>query len=396
MANHLDPETDEQDSLRLLSRSPHPYHHRYPNTSTTSSETSRGGASFRRYRSPPRPGTKDEDHHEALETRRSAQMVSWKGIESQDYTNSDSGTEADDEHFLKGLPAPRLRPHKGLRGISDDAISRTPSPVPSPAMYNEDNRKLPGARLSGSPRSISFEDDIIAACKRARRKRGFEWLRRGTEIALLSAIGAIVTSDAEVKSLIWNWRQGMRVRISYGEDRLTGLRTFISGPYNRRTVPSVSSEDCISKIPGGGADIGKSFSSTISLRSCASDIPTSSSSIRCFSPFESQSGRFTAKFDSGHCFSSARLGALDREGRGIFCITLVPFLYTPFFFYIFSSIRISLGQYRASQSKSQNESKLRNPLFALPPALLFMCHITLSHDHESAACRITSPFNFAH
>ena len=32
---------------------------------------------------------------------------------------SDSGTEADDEHFLKGLPAPRSKLHKGLRGMNE-------------------------------------------------------------------------------------------------------------------------------------------------------------------------------------------------------------------------------------------------------------------------------------
>lgn len=189
-------DNEEQDSLRIFSRSPHPY--RYPNASTTSSlESSSGSTSFRRYRS----GTKVDEHDH------STHMPSWKGFEFQDYTNSDSGTEADDEHFLKGLPAPKLRPHKGLRGASDAAISGTPSPVQSPPMSNDESSKLKGARLPGSSKSRSREDDMTTASKRTRRKRRLELLRRGTEIALLSAIGAIVTSDGEMKSLIWNWRR---------------------------------------------------------------------------------------------------------------------------------------------------------------------------------------------
>lgn len=129
----------------------------------------------------------------------------------QDYTNSDSGTEADDEHFLKGLPAPKLRPHKGLRGTSDATGSRTPSPMPSPALYVDENSKLLGVRRTGSSRSRrNTEEDIIGTAGRARRKRGLELLRRGTEIALLGALGLIVTSDKEVKALLWKWRKGMR------------------------------------------------------------------------------------------------------------------------------------------------------------------------------------------
>src|SRR3954451_14065609 len=84
----LSPEAAE--NLRQFNRSPHPYHRSQRIGSHTPSEYG--------------------DHLHPLSYSRSSR------------TPSDSGTEADDEStgILRGLPAPPLRPHKGLRSGEGD------------------------------------------------------------------------------------------------------------------------------------------------------------------------------------------------------------------------------------------------------------------------------------
>src|SRR5690606_18758823 len=65
---------------------------------------------------------------------------------------SDSGTEADDEHYLKGLPAPKVRLHKGLRG-RNEALSGSSSPMLSPTITAHHTAEL-GER---SPVSVEVE-----------------------------------------------------------------------------------------------------------------------------------------------------------------------------------------------------------------------------------------------
>ena len=94
----------EAEHLRLLSRSPHPYHHnnadlRHPAHRIASLSPTHG------------------PNHPPLLLPQKASPASAFGKDST--PASDSGTEADDEHFLKGLPAPRSKPRKGLRGMNE-------------------------------------------------------------------------------------------------------------------------------------------------------------------------------------------------------------------------------------------------------------------------------------
>ncbi|KAK4185004.1 hypothetical protein QBC35DRAFT_504661 [Podospora australis] len=145
---------DDADGLRILSRSPHPYHHQNSDLLEPSDRLIPRGEPF-----PP----------------------------LQDSTPpSDSGTEADDEHFLKGLPAPKARLHKGLRG-KNEPLSGTSTPMLSPAVMEEEGRKIS---------SGSGQGDKRGAVDRVRRRK--EIIRRGTEILLLGCQGGMIALNRDV------------------------------------------------------------------------------------------------------------------------------------------------------------------------------------------------------
>ena len=99
-------EDGDGNSLRLLSRSPHPYQHQ-------------------------------------ASDKFAIRPTAFPPEVSREHTPSScSGTEADDEHVLKGLPAPRLRLHKGLRG-KNEVVSGTSTPIP-PTVLDEEERGLVG------------------------------------------------------------------------------------------------------------------------------------------------------------------------------------------------------------------------------------------------------------
>jgi hypothetical protein len=112
-------------TLRVLSRSPHPYRRQraeLPHARLKPSVT------FPTTLSPLRStqNSADESSGNRHATCRGHEFATFS-------TGSDSGTEADDEHFLKGLPAPKRRPHKGLIG-GEGVPSGASSPLVSPAI----------------------------------------------------------------------------------------------------------------------------------------------------------------------------------------------------------------------------------------------------------------------
>ena len=129
-------------------------------------------------------------------------------------TVSDSGTEADDEHFLKGLPAPKPRPHKGLRAASG-SLSGTPSPLLSPAVLDEDVYAIISQGRSPIPAAHLAEDDARKAWKKFRRKRRADVLRRATETALIFFAGAIVCRNKTVRPLLRIWKRGQLLLALY-------------------------------------------------------------------------------------------------------------------------------------------------------------------------------------
>ena len=183
------------DALRRLSRSPHPYFRK-------KFELAHPSEGFPTTPLQPRP---------PLRNRRSEDEEEQDGLRPQsrsyrESTNSDSGTEADDEHFLKGLPAPKLRPHKGLRGL-EGSLSSTPSPLLSPAILDEDPAKVRNYLRKASA-TILDEREVQRAAEKLRHKRRAEILRRAIEGAILLLVGSILCLDLDVRKLLRLWRRG--------------------------------------------------------------------------------------------------------------------------------------------------------------------------------------------
>lgn len=182
---------NERDALRLLSRSPHPYHHQKsellePSGIISSSTTARSALQ------------PDQDSYH-IRSRTSYPAA------SRDTTpTSDSGTEADDEHFLKGLPAPRTKLHKGLRG-RNELLSGTSSPFPSPA-YLEDETRRTSYITSGLKQDS--KPDKERQIKAESSKRNKVIIRRITEVLLLGSLGVVVYTNSQVRPVVYKWRLG--------------------------------------------------------------------------------------------------------------------------------------------------------------------------------------------
>lgn len=168
---------------RHLSRSPHPYH---------------------------RIGSRRPGHHD--HSNQPSSPSQWPR------TSSESGTEADDEGagFLRGLPAPPLRPRKGLRSGRDGGEDHDPVLPVLP--------RWPSFVRSTSRRSSGDGTDSDTAKEREKikRKRDIEVLRRVSETALLMAVAATVLLREDTRSLAWSWRKGMTILDCLRDMLLTG------------------------------------------------------------------------------------------------------------------------------------------------------------------------------
>ncbi|CZS89666.1 related to phosphatidate cytidylyltransferase [Rhynchosporium agropyri] len=207
MHEQLKPDSQQQshaqklreDAVRRLSRSPHPYHRQhfelpYGSERFNSTITNRPST-----KSPLRSAHNTDDE-EPQEVRRRPESY-WES------TNSESGTEADDEHVLKGLPAPKLRPHKGLRGV-DGELSGSPSPLLSPASLDEDFSRAPCFSLQPDlPSTGVSKEDVDKAVEKFQRRRRVEVVRRSTEVGIICFVGAVLCCDSQVRHVIYTWRK---------------------------------------------------------------------------------------------------------------------------------------------------------------------------------------------
>ncbi|KAJ5759112.1 hypothetical protein N7520_006268 [Penicillium odoratum] len=162
------------EDLRQFTRSPHPYHHSRRLGSCTPSEQG--------------------DRLQPLTYSKFSR------------TPSDSGTEADDEStgILRGLPAPPLRPRKGLRSGGNgfvDSDAWLPSLHPWPSLARQSTR--------ASRRSLDEKqaDGEAEKTRQLKAKRRVEILRRLLETALLLSVGAVVLLRREARSLAWEWKK---------------------------------------------------------------------------------------------------------------------------------------------------------------------------------------------
>ncbi|KAI0891591.1 hypothetical protein F4806DRAFT_482455 [Annulohypoxylon nitens] len=197
--DHLD--TPEHDTLRLLSRSPHPYHHQ--NSDLLDPSDLSDPLAYK-------PSTRHS--HDAPSVLRNT---------SREITpSSDSGTEADDEHFLKGLPAPK-RLRKGLRG-RNEVLSGTATPIPSPALLEEEGRKL----SYNLKKETHQGKRLHSPTDRVRRRK--EVIRRSTELFILIFLGLLLRTNTRVQPILRRWDRELYTWL--------GITTFLIFLYPLRLV----------------------------------------------------------------------------------------------------------------------------------------------------------------
>jgi hypothetical protein len=170
---------DDGEHVRILSRSPHPYHRQRSDLLEPS----------------------DILGYKAAVTAARNSTDATAAFTKESTPASDSGTEADDEHFLKRLPAPKARLHKGLRG-QNELLSGASTPVLSPAIIEEESRPAPTASTRNRPDS----DKRFRAEKIRRRK---ELVRRFAEVLLLGCLGGLVHGNHNAQPFIALYRRGM-------------------------------------------------------------------------------------------------------------------------------------------------------------------------------------------
>ncbi|KAJ0294229.1 hypothetical protein CBS470a_000861 [Colletotrichum nupharicola] len=193
MHEHLAPnalfghDTEDKDELRTLSRSPHPYHHL---------NTELPHPAHRIVYRPSNPTSTPPKDSSAESSRTPSPFPSFTKDSSQ---GSDSGTEADDEHFLKGLPAPKVRLHKGLRGRNEN-ISGASTPLFSPENQEDDDA---AKRQTQRAEKLRFWED-----RNYRRTK--ELIRRVSEFIIVGSLFAVVRANPKVKPILSAWSQDLR------------------------------------------------------------------------------------------------------------------------------------------------------------------------------------------
>ncbi|KAF2109019.1 hypothetical protein BDV96DRAFT_248256 [Lophiotrema nucula] len=192
---------EDIDALELFRRSPHPYHRRQSVLLSIEASTSSSSNDFLRTTLGP--------------SDRSISDVDGRNRRRRSQSASDSGTEADDEGygFIKALPAPPLRPHKGLRDLRGTGLDGRASPLLTPSQVDEEGRrfsadyfkqKKDGSR-SGEP-SPTDEEAKAARQKYVKRRRA-EMIRRTTETALLAAIGLLAVRGCCCWAQLLDWHR---------------------------------------------------------------------------------------------------------------------------------------------------------------------------------------------
>ena len=250
------PDPDEQDALRAFNRSPHPYTHRSPERFSVHQvgETAAGSDSL-------------------------LSPTIFPPFSKESTPGTDSGTEADDEHFLKGLPAPKTRLHKGLRGRSEP-ISEAPSPIPSPAILEPGHVEAISQRL------------IPEATQRRTRKlgplqRNKVLVRRSTELALLMVLGYTVYTNEHVSLLVTYWKKGMTgssFECMKCKSYLTCIRFAGCGHIVRRLAGSISPSCRRFRIPEEATKTANSSATTLRFRSRTAALSTLNNLVRFSSP----------------------------------------------------------------------------------------------------------------
>lgn len=116
--------------------------------------------------------------------------------------STESGTEADDEKgaILRGLPAPPIRSHKGLRGSTPRGLSPAASPLPTPSAA-KDKAFFETAADQQAPNRAEERRKQEAYLKRKKA----EVVRRITETVLLGTICILIWQSAGGSKQLKPW-----------------------------------------------------------------------------------------------------------------------------------------------------------------------------------------------
>ncbi|KAH7401782.1 hypothetical protein DE146DRAFT_441148 [Phaeosphaeria sp. MPI-PUGE-AT-0046c] len=199
------PTASDMEGLELFRRSPHPYLRHKDQIRKSSPERSATSSQHATLQRPKHPNRMISDASGRKRRRTSPQS------RSQSQSPSESGTEADDEgySFVKALPPPPLRPHKGLR----DTGGSVQSPLLTPTQIDDEGRKFSDEyfnkkRKGTGQGELSFTDEEARiARQKYRKRRRMELVRRTTETALLAAIGAFAVSGCNCWVSLLRWHR---------------------------------------------------------------------------------------------------------------------------------------------------------------------------------------------
>src|ERR1700722_3632728 len=211
MSNDLKPPepSDEQgdasdvDALGFLRRSPHPYHRRQAELRSLNQSSESSSNDFIQ----PSALTSSKSGSDRDRTISNDDDARTRRKSSR--TPSDSGTEADDEgySFVRALPAPPIRPRKGLRDF-DGGVS----PLLIPSQVDEERRKLLAEYFKSSKEGFDGPSPTDEEARTARQKylkrRRAELIRRTTETGLLVVTGLMVINGCSSWKKILQWHRG--------------------------------------------------------------------------------------------------------------------------------------------------------------------------------------------
>ena len=155
-----------------------------------------------------------------------------KRREAVSQSPSESGTEADDEgcNLVKALPAPPLRPHKGLRTARPLEAGAWASPLLTPTQIDDEGGKFSDEFANGGNRGkrkgsvYPTDDEARAAKQKYLQRRRNELVRRATETALLAGIGILAVQGCECWSQLLSWHRGQTLSLLRTESEWANAR----------------------------------------------------------------------------------------------------------------------------------------------------------------------------
>jgi hypothetical protein len=213
MSQHADTPTSPVDALapadvadlEQFRRSPHPYLRHKDEIQRQSPDTTR--VEPPPSRSNPRPSDHTISDEDGRKRRKTASQ-----------SPSESGTEADDEGYtlVKALPAPPLRPHKGLYNTQVSGMEGATSPLLTPTQIDDEGRKLSESYFVSNKRSkprgdaCQTDEEARTAKQRYLQRRRNELVRRTTETLLLAGIGVLAVQGCGCWGKLLGWHRGQR------------------------------------------------------------------------------------------------------------------------------------------------------------------------------------------